>query len=290
MTEILIPYDFSKYARRALALAIQGYPFGQGHVLKVLHVIDEHLYENVLSKKAIPGKDEIVQALKDETEKVKAELPAGTKIPEIVCRVDRGNPGEKILAAAKGMSGIIVGGQGNHSLRERVLGRTALRIIREFEGLVYVVRDELGTSVPRRLCCAVDLSETSAKALKEAARLADERAMPFSLLKVTSNPYIPYLQRVASELHDEEAIRDMRDESLQQLKDFEKKTLGKVRADSHTVVFGWVDDSIVAQAQTLHAGTIVMGARGLSAVGRMLLGSITEGVIRKGHIDVLVVR
>ncbi|MCB0218298.1 MAG: universal stress protein [Chrysiogenetes bacterium] len=293
MTEILIPYDFSKYARRALALAIQGYPFGKGKVLKVHHVIDEHLYENILSKKAIPDEEIIVQALKDEIETVKASLPEGTEIPEIVVRADRGRPAKEILEAAADSNavGIMIGGQGHGGVKERVLGRTALRVIREFEGDVYVVRDSFdGFVVPRRLCCAVDMSEISAKALKEAARLADENKMGFSLIKVTANPYIPYLQRVASDLHDEEAIRELRDEDMARLKKFEKDTLGQERADTHNVVFGWVADTIISQAQALNAGTIVMGARGLSAISRALLGSVTEGVIARAHIDVLVVR
>lgn len=293
MTEILIPYDFSKYARRALALAIQGYPFGKGKVLKVHHVIDENLYENILSKKAIPDEEIIVQALKDDIETVKAGLPEGTEVPEIVCRVDRGKPSKEILEAAADADtrAIMIGGQGHGGWKERVLGRTALRVIRDFEGDVYVVSDDIdGYAIPRRLCCAVDMSETSAKALKEAARLADENKMGFSLIQITANPYIPYLQRVASELHDEEAIREMRGEAMDRLKKFEKDTLGKERADTHSVTFGWVADTIISQARALNAGTIVMGARGLSAISRALLGSVTEGVIASAHIDVLVVR
>lgn len=293
MTDILIPYDFSKFARRALALAIQGYPFGKGHVIKAHHVIDEGLYENVLSKKSIPDEEEIVQALKDDIEVVKADLPRGGDIPEIVCRVDRGHPSKEILEACEQdkISRIMMGGQGHGGLKERVLGRTALRVIRDFEGGdVYVVRNDLGLQIPRRLCCAVDMSETSAKALKEAARLADEHGMGLSLLHVTANPYIPYLQRVASELHDEEGIRELREAGMARLKKFETDTLGKARADTHNVVFGWVSDTIVSQARALGAGTIVMGARGLSTFSRALVGSVTEGVISNSHIDVLVVR
>lgn len=49
-------------------------------------------------------------------------------------------------------------------------------------------------------------------------------------------------------------------------------------------------EGILAQARKLRARVIVLGSRGLGAVGRLLLGSVSRAVVRRAHCSVLVVR
>ncbi|MFC4542908.1 universal stress protein [Halosolutus amylolyticus] len=49
-------------------------------------------------------------------------------------------------------------------------------------------------------------------------------------------------------------------------------------------------DAILEYAATRDVDAIVMGTRGRSGVGRLLLGSVTEGVVRDAEVPVLVVR
>jgi nucleotide-binding universal stress UspA family protein len=56
------------------------------------------------------------------------------------------------------------------------------------------------------------------------------------------------------------------------------------------VVPGPPADAIVRQARQLGAGAIVLGSRGLGALGRMVLGSVGRGVIRRAPCPVLVAR
>ena len=50
------------------------------------------------------------------------------------------------------------------------------------------------------------------------------------------------------------------------------------------------DEEIVAQAEELGAGLIVMGSRGLGGIRRALMGSVSDSVVRHAHCPVLIVR
>lgn len=65
-----------------------------------------------------------------------------------------------------------------------------------------------------------------------------------------------------------------------------------VAAETTLVEFppGRVADSIVAQAEAHGCDLIVMGSHGRRGIGRMMLGSDAELVLRTSHVPVLVVR
>jgi nucleotide-binding universal stress UspA family protein len=69
----------------------------------------------------------------------------------------------------------------------------------------------------------------------------------------------------------------------------------KVRAVGGTVAqahlsMGKADHEIVALAEEIGAGLIVMGSRGRSGIRRALMGSASDSVVRHAHCPVLVVR
>jgi nucleotide-binding universal stress UspA family protein len=69
----------------------------------------------------------------------------------------------------------------------------------------------------------------------------------------------------------------------------------RVEADGGTVTeahlrLGKADKEIVALAEKIGAGLIVVGSRGLGRVKRALMGSVSDSVVRRAHGPVLVVR
>jgi nucleotide-binding universal stress UspA family protein len=69
----------------------------------------------------------------------------------------------------------------------------------------------------------------------------------------------------------------------------------KIRSAGGTVaqrylVEGRVVPEIVALAEEIRAGLIVMGSRGLGGIRRALMGSVSDSVVRHAHCPVLVVR
>jgi nucleotide-binding universal stress UspA family protein len=67
------------------------------------------------------------------------------------------------------------------------------------------------------------------------------------------------------------------------------KAAGGTVAGTH-LRMGQVALEIVALAEELGAGLIVMGCRGLGGVRRALMGSVSDSVVRHAHCPVLVVR
>jgi nucleotide-binding universal stress UspA family protein len=49
-------------------------------------------------------------------------------------------------------------------------------------------------------------------------------------------------------------------------------------------------ETIVRKSKEIKSDMIVMGARGLGAIRKLFLGSVSEGVIKNGHCPVLIVK
>ena len=59
--------------------------------------------------------------------------------------------------------------------------------------------------------------------------------------------------------------------------------MGVVKHVERRVVVGHPVEALTAAAATPDVGLVVVGARGLGTLGRLLLGSVSEGLLR--HVD-----
>ncbi len=90
----------------------------------------------------------------------------------------------------------------------------------------------------------------------------------------------------AYDLETPDEATDLVDRVVRDLKDAGVSARGEVR----TTMFGNAAREILAQAEAERVGLIVMGSRGLSDFGALLLGSVTHKVIHLAGCPVLVVR
>lgn len=293
---VLVPFDFSAHARRALALAMQGFPFGREVRIELLHVIDEGLYENVLARRHIPSDDAILGYLHDELDRIRAELMVSTGgrtellIPEP--HVIRGRPYAIIDARLHEpeVVGVLLGGQGHGGSTERLLGRTAQRVIRHADVPVLVVKQPDALALPTRLLAAVDWSECASRALQFSARLRAELDGLLSIVHVIDSPFVPYVQAFASEHDADEALDQVHADQRDRLASFVGCTLGRVDPSiSEVVVFGEPGRAIAEQAARSSSELIVVGMYGSANLSRFLLGSTAEKLIAAADCDVLVV-
>lgn len=56
------------------------------------------------------------------------------------------------------------------------------------------------------------------------------------------------------------------------------------------VLVGHVAEQIASRADELHCDSIVMGTRGMSAVGNLLMGSVSTKVVHHAHVPVTLVK
>lgn len=137
-----------------------------------------------------------------------------------------------------------------------------------------------------RILCPIDFSAPSAKAYEYACSLARRYDATLYLQHtietlIQAYPYYAFPGTVYKDMIKgaEDRLRKMVNDPLTK----------KVRTEV-TVQVGFAADSILAFAEDLRADLIVMGTHGRRALDRLVMGSVTEHVVRRALCPVLAVR
>jgi nucleotide-binding universal stress UspA family protein len=143
---------------------------------------------------------------------------------------------------------------------------------------------------PTRILLATDGSEEAERAALRAVDLANATNSELHVVHVGVVPIflksypgtLGYYGKLYEQI-EEESRKLLRKQT------WRVKAAGGPVAGTH-LRMGQVDLEIVALAEELGAGLIVMGCRGLGGVRRALMGSVSDSVVRHAHCPVLVVR
>lgn len=140
---------------------------------------------------------------------------------------------------------------------------------------------------PTKVLLGTDGSQEAQMAAKAAVGLAQQTGSELHVIHVLALP----LDTHDPSSFEPEWRRQLETRARSELKD-EVDTIeasGGVVADTHLGV-GSPDAEIVALAEEIGAGLIVMGSRGLGGIRRALMGSVSSAVVRHAHCPVIVVR
>jgi nucleotide-binding universal stress UspA family protein len=144
---------------------------------------------------------------------------------------------------------------------------------------------------PTQILLAVDGSDESKLAAQAATELSRETGSEVHVVYVLPAPAQLIGHHLVSGEMRESAIAGAERDALTFLKE-QAETVssdgGKV-ADTH-LRSGDPDKEILRAAEALDVGLIILGSRGLGAVSRALLGSVSDSVVRHAHCPVFVVR
>jgi nucleotide-binding universal stress UspA family protein len=144
---------------------------------------------------------------------------------------------------------------------------------------------------PTKILVATDGSEEARQATQAAAELSKETGSEVHVTYVLPSPnelrgHHLYSKEVMNSVLEraEEEGRSFLEEEAERL----RSSGGKV-AETHLRA-GEPDKEIVKLSEELGVGTIVLGSRGLGALRRALMGSVSESVVTHAHCPVFVVR
>lgn len=214
---------------------------------------------------------------------------AGDADAPVIDEVHTGEPREAILeyAATHDVDAIVMGTRGRRGVGRLLLGSVTEAVVRDASVPVLVVRG--AAEVRRRypletIVVPVDGSSHADAALEQALALASDNGATVHFLSVVDVAPV--------------GIDDGNDLRLERLKQYAQQVVdeGVQRADEvgvdavGTVQHGSAQQRIREYTDDEDADLVVMGTHGRSGLDRLLLGSVTERVLRTATTPVLTVR
>ncbi|QSG13576.1 universal stress protein [Halapricum desulfuricans] len=282
---ILVPVDGSECGRAA---ARYGFAFAAatGATVDIVHVVDTTV-PTIGGRMTDPERQDHGEAIVESA----AEHSQAFDCP-VETHVREGAPRSEIVASADelGADLIVMGRQGTHNLRERLLGGVTEHVVRHADQPVLVV--PLGTDVTAasisKLLVPTDGSEAATAAVGPATELAaafDAEIAVFTAVDVqaaggsfsaggVSEEFIERLKSEGGETAETfaDAIRD-----------------GQPGLSVETIVRrGSAHEEIASCATEIDADLIVMASHGRTGLKRHLLGSVADRVLRVAETPVLI--
>jgi nucleotide-binding universal stress UspA family protein len=157
------------------------------------------------------------------------------------------------------------------------------------------------TVFPTRILLATDGSREAELAGQTAADLAQKTGSELHMVHVfgiapVGPPVYPSATEFEGAEQEEEAEAEqpqrISEQRAREVLDAEAKkvrSVGGTVAEEH-LVEGRVAPEIVALAEEIGAGLIVLGSRGRGGIRRALMGSVSDSIVSHAHCPVLVVR
>jgi nucleotide-binding universal stress UspA family protein len=144
---------------------------------------------------------------------------------------------------------------------------------------------------PTTILLATDGSEEAKLATEAATELSRETGSQVHLVYVLPTP----AQLIGHHLYTDEVRESLIGGAERDAETFLKEQAEKISSDGGKVAdthlrSGDPDKEILRTAESLGVGLIVLGSRGLGSISRMLIGSVSDSVVRHAHCPVFVVR
>jgi nucleotide-binding universal stress UspA family protein len=279
--QILAATDFSTRSQRALRRAGL-LARAEAAELAIIHVVDDDQPQRLVEMEV------------RESERMLAELiSAVSELRDVRCHpmVVKGDPFDAIVrtAAAQTADLIVMGAHRKQLLRDILVGTTIERVIRTGHHPVLMVNNEVNAPYEVVLT-PVDLSDASANAIRAArtARLID--GVRLEIL----HAFLPVgkgkMSMAGLDQADIDAyVSSERQEVIEDLTAFLLESdLGGLGASLH-VEEGDAFDVISDGVDRMRPDLLVIGTRGRSGLLKVLLGSVTEAVLRSLNVDILAV-
>ncbi len=291
---ILYPTDFSATASHALPFAVKLAEQFDAE-LQMLHALVLHADDPGNVAHRFPGALDLYESHESAAEQMgaaaAAHIDGGLKVHQEQLR-GISAPGVILdYARDHDIDLVVMGTHGRRGLMRMLLGSVAEEVVRLAPCPVLTVLGRGEVELQPRfgtIVVPIDFSEHSKLALgyaAEIAKLHGARIKLFHVVEETVYPdfYLPVLP--SSEAVTERLIK----EGTSRLRDLAGEAVGSIDCEVH-VQSGRGVSKIVDFAQQEGGDLIVIASHGLTGLSHMLLGSVTESVVRQASCPVLTVK
>lgn len=279
--KILVAVDGSESSKNAFRQACKLAPEDKSW-LTVITVIP--LYQDQFD--VLSTKEKVSKRLRDEGEKILSDIKNIADEEDIFIKtlLEEGTPFQRIIDIADegGYDLIVMGRRGLHRLERAFIGSVTARVIGYSHTDVLVIPKD--TTVDwQRILIAVDGSKYSKAAAERAIDFIESYGGEIKVLSVVDVP---------AELYAEspKAVEDLINKAKGYVEDVKKQSDAKGIKTETFVREGDAYQVIVDIAREQNVNTIIMGSHGRTGIKRLLMGSVTEGVIGYAPCPVLVVK
>ena len=295
--KILYPTDFSTCAGLAMPHTVQ-LAERHGAELHIFHTLVIHEADPGDAVHHLPNMEELYKALEEHAE---SQMRAATD--------EHGSPGFTIkraqlrgISAAGGILDyaaendidlIVMGTHGRRGIRRLLLGSVAEEVVRLAPCPVMTVPERAARGTPaaqiQRIVVPVDFSDYARIALTYALELAalyEARLYPLHVVDEVIYPdfYPPIMPSGGS------VTEELRDQSIQRLRTLVAEAGAAGFTEDVHVRAGRAAPEIADFAAEQAADLIVIASHGLTGISHMLLGSVTEQVVRRAACPVFTVK
>ncbi|MFO1463305.1 MAG: universal stress protein [bacterium] len=284
--KILVCYDLSEPSKKALEWSLKiGWDFRSR--VKIVHTLTRH--DLAFGEDISEQSEALIQKVRsriDDEVRLLASVGKKAELGGLEMKVLAGHPVVNLLREIEGDSPdlVIIGTHGRTGLFRFLLGSVAEKVLRHSPAPVLAVRQSLGWP-PKKVLIPIDFSESSEEALLLATQLRQvgpfqvelfhSVGLPASLL--AGNNGISFPLPMTQEAMEKEA----------------REQLGRIIAQhpslemSAQVEAGPVAEAICERARQAGTDLILLPTQGRSNVGRLLMGSVAEQVVRYAPCNVL---
>lgn len=291
---ILFPTDFSPCAERAYAHAVHlaRQLNARLHVLSVVYH-EEDLAANPMSFLPL-GNDELAMQLGlDSYRRTSSEEGEGDSLDVVNVQLQSSSAWRTILdyVTDNEIELVVMGTHGRHGLDRLLLGSVAEQVVRRAPCPVLTVRQEhpvvRRSGVTPVIVVPIDFSPFSRPTLKYALGLAGLYEAELHLVHVVEQVNLPNVYGIDP---IPVVAPDLQARSLEALKQLAAEVLPEDQVFQCSVLVGHAGYDIAEFAKERNADMIVIATHGLTGLKRLLMGSVTEQVVRTATCPVFTVR
>ncbi len=286
-TKILVPYDYSEHAEAALEYTQRVYP---DTPIVLLHAVEPFADHTAAGGYEDHRFEQMMENAEKDLTAVAEDAPNSDQID---VQVIYGRPSAVILRTLQvgEADRVVMGSRGRTGAARILLGSVAETVVRRAAVPVTVIRTDNPREQPDRVLVPYDGSTQAMNALRLAFdEFPDATVTALYVLYPTQSTRLP--KRETDEPFAViEDWAERRTEHAEKVLESATRIAESQDSEVETVYFdGKPTEVIIAHAEETGIEHIVIGSTGRDGLGRLLLGSVAETVVRRAPISVTVTK